>query len=128
MVFKKILKKISKQPRKQRFARYNAELHEKGKFLSINLIKDLRIKHKKRNIRVKKGDKVKIMRGNFKGKEGNVSKVDIKKERIYVEGIDLIKKDGTKIPKYFQASNLMIISLNLTDKKRKAKLGGKLND
>jgi len=124
MVFK-ILKKISKQPRKQRLARYTAELHERGKFLAVNLAKDLRLKHKKRSIRIKKGDTIEIMRGDFKGKVGNVSKVEIKKEKIYVEGIDIIKKDGTKIPKHFKASNLKITALDLTDKKRKAKLGGK---
>ena len=123
MVFK-ITKKISKQPRKQRLARYNAELHEKGKFLAANLSKELKLKHKKRSVRVKKEDKVKIMRGNFKGKVGTVNRVDIKKERIYIEGIETIKKDGTKVPKHFKASNLKITSLNLTDKKRKAKLGG----
>lgn len=116
------MKTKSKAPRKQRLARYIADLHERGKFLSIHLSKDLRDKHGRRNIRVRKGDKVKILRGNFKGKTGTVSQVNIKKEILFIEGIEVIKKDGTKVKKSFTPSNLILTFLNLEDKKRKLKL------
>jgi len=58
--------KASKQPRKQRKYSANAPLHIKRKMLSANLSKPLREKHKIRNIEVRKGDKVIIMRGKFK--------------------------------------------------------------
>ena len=60
--------KSSKQPRKQRKYAANAPLHLRKKFVSANLSKDLRKKQGKRNIPLRKGDIVKIMRGKFKGK------------------------------------------------------------
>ena len=72
----------SKQPRKQRKYRYNAPEHVKKKFVSVNLSKELREKHSRRNIPVVKGDKVKIMRGQFKGKSGEVEKINMKNLKI----------------------------------------------
>jgi len=108
----------SKKPRKQRKYRYNAPLHIKHMFLSVHLSKPLREKYTKRNITIKKGDTIKIMRGKFKGKTGKINRIDIKKTKIYVEGIEIAKKDGTKAFPPFRPSNLMITELNLDDKKR----------
>jgi len=110
--------KASKQPRKQRKYRANAPLHIKKKLLSVNLSKDLRKKHGRRNIRVKKGDTVKIMRGKFKKKQGKISKVMIKEAKMIVEGIQITKKDSSKVNVKLQPSNLQIIELDLEDKKR----------
>ena len=46
----------SKQPRKQRKYLANAPLHKRHKFMSANLIKELRKKYGKRNFPVRKGD------------------------------------------------------------------------
>jgi large subunit ribosomal protein L24 len=108
---------FSKQPRKQRKFRFNAPLHIKGKFLSARLSKELSKKYSTRNIRVRKGDKVRLMRGQFKGKTGLVDKVDLSRERIYVSGAVLVKKDGGKIPYPIHPSNVQIIEL-VEDKKR----------
>ena len=112
----------SKQPRKQRKYRHNAPLHIKKKFLSVNFTKELREKYNKRNLTVIKGDKVKIMRGQFKGKEGLVEKVDVRNIKILVQGAEMIKKDGSKVNYPISPSNLMITELKLDDKKRKASL------
>jgi|AntRauTorckE6833_2_1112554.scaffolds.fasta_scaffold53095_1 large subunit ribosomal protein L24 len=48
-----------------------------------------RIKNKLRKLHVKKGDDVKIIAGNEKGKEGRVLAVFPKKERVLVEGINM---------------------------------------
>ncbi len=117
MKFKKSFNK-SKSPKKQRKFRYDAPLHLKKKFLAVHLSKELRKTQEKRSLQLKKGDKVKISRGNFKGKSGIVEKIDIKKEHIFVHGIEIIKKDGSKVPKTINASNMMIISLNAESKKR----------
>ena len=109
----------SRQPRKQRKYRYNAPLHIKSTFLNVHLSPSLREKYKIKSIRIRKGDIVKIMRGSFKGKEEKVSKVLTKKEKVYIEGIEKTKKDGTKVKVPVHPSNLMIIDLNLEDKKRK---------
>lgn len=111
--------KSSKQPRKQRKYRVNAPLNIKRKFLSAHLSKELIQKYKTRNIPIKKNDKVKIMRGQFKGKTGKIVKVLIKKSKVQIENIQNIRNDGTKVYYPIYASNLMITELELTDKKRK---------
>ena len=112
----------SKQPRKQRKFRANAPLHIRHKFLSSNLSKSLKEKYGKRNLPLRKGDEVLIMRGAFKKKKAKVSSVDHKKIRIVLEGIQRAKKDGTKVNVYFDPSVLQIVSLNLEDSKRSASL------
>ena len=67
---------MSKQPRKQRKALYNAPAHARGKHLSASLSKDLREKIGKKSLPVKSGDKVRVVRGDFKGHEGEVLTVD----------------------------------------------------
>ncbi|MBU2562645.1 MAG: 50S ribosomal protein L24 [Nanoarchaeota archaeon] len=115
--------KASKQPRKQRKYLANAPLHLRKKFISVNLFKDLRKKYGKRNIPVRKGDLVKVMRGKFKGKQGKVTEVRLKLLKIFVEGIQIKKQDGSKVNVKLQPSNLQIIELNLEDKKRRIKIG-----
>jgi len=113
--------KASSQPRKQRKYRANAPLHLKKKFVSVNLSKELRKKHEKRNIPVRKGDIVKIMRGKFKGKQGKVTVVKLNISKVIIEGIQVKKQDGSKADLKLQPSNLQIIELNLEDRKRKIK-------
>lgn len=110
--------KSSKQPRKQRKYAANAPLHLKRKLLSVNISKELRKKYEKRNLPVRKGDVVKIMRGKFKGKSGKVSEVRTKSMKIFIEGIQTTKQDKSKINVPLKASNLQITELNLEDKKR----------
>ncbi|HLC86139.1 MAG TPA: 50S ribosomal protein L24 [Candidatus Nanoarchaeia archaeon] len=114
--------KASKQPRKQRKYLFNAPLHIARKLMSVILSKELRSKHKKRNIPVRKNDKVKITTGQFKSKTGIVTQVDTKHRKVYVEGIHQIKRDGTRIPYGIHPSNLMITELNMEDKARKKAL------
>ena len=114
--------KASKQPRKQRKFIANAPLHLKRKMLSSNLSKPLREKHKTRNVEVRKGDKVLIMRGKFKKKQGKVIEIKTKLLKVYIEGMQKKKTDGSKANVPLKASNLQIIELNLEDKKRFKKL------
>lgn len=120
--------KGSKKPNKQRKYAANAPLHTKRKMLSSRLSKELTTKHSKRNVIVKKGDKVKIMRGNFKNHSGTVERVLTKLIRVYVEGAQRVKRDGSKAYYPIHPSSLMIMELNLDDKKRQANLSkGKKN-
>ena len=93
--------KASSQVRKQRKYKFNAPLHIKQKFMASNLTKELRKKMGKRNVEVRKGDIVKVMRGKLAGKSGKVANVDLKRERVTIEGLQNQKKDGTKINIYF---------------------------
>ena len=108
----------SKNPGKQRKFVYKGALHVKQKMVNANLSKELRTKHGFRSLGIRKGDKVKVVRGQFRKHLGKVDRVDLKKTKIYVEGVELIKKDGTKTAYPIHPSNIMLIELNLDDKKR----------
>lgn len=112
--------KRSTQPRKQRKYRYNAPLHAQQKLVHVHLSQDLRQKRGTRAMQVRKGDKVKVLRGKFRKQEGKVERVELKRERVFVTGMDYTKKNGTKVQVPFQPSNLMIVVLDTTDKRRKA--------
>ncbi|HDD31164.1 MAG TPA: 50S ribosomal protein L24 [Thermococcus litoralis] len=109
----------SKQPRKQRKFLYNAPLHLRHKIVSATLSKELRQKYGIRALPIRSGDKVKIMRGDFKGHEGKVVEVDLKRYRIHVEGATLRKVNGTEVFYPIHPSNVMIVELNLEDERRK---------
>ena len=117
--------KKSKQPRKQRKYRHNAPLHIKQKFVSSHLSKELRKKYKKRSINLRKGDSVKVARGQFKDKSGKVEEVDLKKTSIYISGIEIVKRDGTKARYPIHPSNLIITEVNMDDKIRNKIIGRK---
>lgn len=105
-------------PRKQRKYLANAPSHIKSKMLGAHLSEDLRKKYGTRSTRIRKGDKVEVKRGQFKGKNGKVERVDIKHGKIYVAGVELQKVDGTKVFYPVSASNVEILDLNLQDKAR----------
>lgn len=102
---------VTKQPRKQRLALYSAPLHARHKYLSAPLSRELRSKHKTRSLPVRKGDRVRILSGDFKKHEGEVVKVDTKSQRVQVEGTSVTKADGTQVPSMTKASNVVILKL-----------------
>jgi len=109
----------STQPRKQRKFRHNAPIHIRRKLMSSTLSKELRKKYGRRNFPVRVGDKVKVLRGQFKGKLTEIEKVDVRNYKIYLRDVQL-KKQGGQIPiKYpVSPSNVQLITLNLDDKAR----------
>lgn len=106
------------QPRKQRKFVAKAPYHLKGAQLNVHLSKELREKYQTRSIRVRKGDKVRIMRGQFIKIEGKVEEVNATKSKLYVAKVELPKKDGSKARYPINPSNVMIIELVDDDKKR----------
>ncbi len=110
--------KSSTKPAKQRKYRHNAPKHLQGKFLHAPLAKPLRASTKRRSIRVRTGDLVKVLRGQFKGKTGKVERVDPEHEHIYITGIEMQKKDGSKTTYPLHASKIIIQELDTTNKKR----------
>ena len=45
-----------------------------------------------KRVKVKKGDTVKVISGGNRGKEGTVLSVDRKKDRVVVEGVNIVTK------------------------------------
>ena len=67
---------------------------------------------------VKVGDKVQVVRGDFKGHEGKVESIDAKRYKVTVEGVTLSKPDGNAVLLPIHPSNLMIIEADLKDERR----------
>ena len=109
---------MSKQPRKQRKALYNAPAHARGKHLSAALSKDLRSKLGKRSLPIRTGDKVSVVRGDFKGHEGEVLSVGYNSYKVTIEEVTLSKPDGTATFLPVDPSNLVIIDADLKDDRR----------
>ncbi|MEA4956708.1 hypothetical protein SDC9_21467 [bioreactor metagenome] len=109
---------MSKQPRKQRKALYNASLHLRRNIMSVTLSKDLKEDFGKKSLPIKTGDTVQIMRGEFKGHEGKVEKIDSRNYRINVEGATLSKPDGNSVFFSVHPSNLMIVDADIKDERR----------
>ncbi|MBW3019204.1 50S ribosomal protein L24 [Candidatus Woesearchaeota archaeon] len=112
--------KASVKPRKQRAYVYQAPSHIQGAVLASHLSADLRKKHNTRSMRVRKGDKIKVMSGQFKGKTGPVERVDVARKKVYVTGVEHVKKDGGKFIYGLHPSNLMITELH-QDRRRMKK-------
>jgi len=112
----------SVQPRKQRKFRANAPLHARKRLISAHLNEELRKRHGRRAVPLRKGDQVEVMRGSASGTRGAVSRVDTKRGRVYIDGVKSKKRDGSEVMRPIAASNVMIYNLILTDKKRTAML------
>lgn len=93
--------------------------------VNIHLNKELAEKHKRRAFPARTGDKVKVLRGAFKGNTGKIESVNRKTGRLVIEGVEKEKGDGSKFRPSVNASNCVLISLELSDKKRKEKLSDK---
>jgi len=119
---------VSIKSRKQRRDLFNNPQHKKRKSIASHLEENLLIKYDKRALPVIKGDTVKLMRGSFRGHEDKVTKINVKKRTVEIEGITMTKADGNKIAKPIHPSNLIITKLNLTDKWRRKKLERGLSD
>ena len=49
-------------------------------------------KLERRVLKVRKGDQVQVMAGKDRGKGGRVLRVDPKRERVFVEGLNMVKR------------------------------------
>lgn len=110
---------VSLKPSKQRKALYNAPLHVRRKLLTAKLVKELQKEYGIKRIPIRKGDTVRVMRGDHVGYEGKVVEVDTKTGRIAIEGLTRKKADGTPVYIWVHASKVMITKLDTSDPKRK---------
>ncbi len=103
---------------------------EKGSVLKnptvcSHLSEDLKKQYKKRSTSVIKGDTVKIIRGEYKGVEGKVEKINTGKGKLSIEGVQREKIKGGQVKVQIHASNVQISSLKLDDNYRKNKIENK---
>ena len=114
-----------KNPSKQRKMLFNAPAHIRHKLMAAPLSSELAASKGAKTLPVRRGDTVLIKRGDNKGFEGKVSRVDLKEYRIYLEGLTREKVDGTNIFLPIHPSKVQIRNLSLDDKWRKEILGRK---
>ena len=109
---------ISSKPKKQRKAHYCRPLHVRQACLCSHLSKQLRKQFGRRNLAVRKGDTVKVLRGSKRGAEGKVTGVDYKKGTVLIDKLVRKKTDGTEIPLPMRASKLVLTDVDKSDARR----------
>lgn len=107
------------KPTKQRKKLYDAPAHVRHRLLAAHLSQGLRASHDVKSLPVRSGDTVRVMRGDHRGVEGKITRVDLAKYRVYVEGLTREKVDGTTVFLPVHPSKVVITGLNLDDKWRK---------
>jgi large subunit ribosomal protein L24 len=112
----------TKQARKQRKRLFNLSLHQKRKAIVAQLSKELRARFKRRNLPVRKGDKVKVMSGDFRGTEGEIMRVNLAEKKIYIDKVTVKKRDGTETLRAMRASNLLLTDIDIRDTGRQEML------
>ena len=98
-------------------------MKRKSNNICSNLSKNLKKEYNTKSLRIVKGDSVRIMRGEYKGVEGKVEKLNTVKGRLSIEGVQREKIKGGQVKVQIHASNVRITSLHLDDKYRKNKIG-----
>ncbi len=111
--------KATTKPSRQRRMLYQAPDHIRHKLLAAHLSPELRASHIVKSLPVRSGDTVRIMRGDRKGFEGKITRIDLRRYRIYVEGLTREKVDGSTIFVPIHPSKVVVTRLNLDDKWRK---------
>lgn len=110
---------LTTKPSKQRKTLSQAPDHVRRKHFAAPLSPELRTSYGTRNIPVRRGDVVRVVRGDHKGFEGKVARVDRKKYMVHIEGLMRERVDGRTIFIPVHPSKVMITKLSLDDKWRK---------
>jgi large subunit ribosomal protein L24 len=108
-----------KSPRKQRRQVQQSSMHTRKNHLNCRLDEFLQEEYGLRSLHVKKGDLVKIMRGQFRDTEGKVIRVDHKNMRVHLESATITKSDGKEVNTPIHPSNLMLVKLELDNERKK---------
>jgi len=98
--------------------RYRASNQVISKQIAAPITKELRKKYSRRNARIMVDDTVKVIRGEYKGITGKVSKISTENNSIAIEGNKKEKLKGDKIDIYIHTTNVIITALNTDDKWR----------
>ena len=85
----------------------------------------MRKKYGKRSVRIKEGDTASIIRGEFSGVDGKVTKISIPDRGVNIEGVKKEKLKGDKFDVYVRTTNIILTALDTEDKWRINKLEGK---
>ncbi len=101
---------------------YDVPAHRRSRSVGANLSPELRAQYGIKSIRVKRDDSIRVMRGEYRGIEGKVTKVHPAEGRLTIEGIQREKVKGGNVPVLVHASKIVVVGLSLDDKWRQALL------
>ena len=97
---------------------YRATNQAISKQICAPISKDLRKKYSRRSARIMIDDTVKVIRGEYKGITGKITKISTDSNSIAIEGNKKEKLKGDKIDIYIHVTNVIITALNTDDKWR----------
>lgn len=95
------------------------ERHLAYKASSVHLSRGLRAKHGFRSLPVRTGDRIMIVKGDYKGVEGDVNRVDRVKGRVYVSGVYRENARGEQRLVPIPLNSVILIKIDEKDKWRK---------
>lgn len=93
-----------------------------SKRLSARVSTDLIEKYSRKTIRIRIGDTVKILTGQYKNIEGKITHIYTNENKISIEGVTREKLTGGTTPIKIHSSNVLITGLELKDKSRQEML------
>lgn len=111
--------KISSKRRTNRKNFYEADSNQRRIFMSSKLEKNLREINKLKTIPLRKGDEVKILRGDNKGKIGKIVQLSRKENFIFINTVTYKKTKGDENYLPIHPSNVEILNLILTPERKK---------
>ena len=99
---------VSSSRRKSRKAHFSATGGERHRLMSATLKKELREQYNVRALPIRKGDEVIVQRGQYKGREGEVTAVYRKKWVIHIKNLIREKVNGSSVNIGVHPSNVAI--------------------
>ncbi len=112
------MKHVSSKPGKMRKHQLACSKHLRSRLVHGHLSRPLSAQYGTKSMVVRRGDRVRVMRGDFSGHEDEVTEVDLNRGFVYVKDVTQDKADGTKSFVPLRASNLEITKLSLDDERR----------
>ena len=101
---------------------FNTSNNTISKRLSARVSTDLIEKYSRKTIRIRIGDTVKILTGQYKNIEGKITHIYTNENKISIEGVTREKLTGGTTPIKIHSSNVIITGLDLKDKSRQEML------
>ena len=92
--------------------------------MRASLSSDLKSKYGRNSVRVRIGDSVNPVRGEYSGVEGKIQHLFPREGRLTLEGVTREKIKGGTSEVRIHASNVIVTGLNLEDKFRRLKIEG----
>lgn len=98
--------------------------HRNHRLLRAPLSDELKSKYGRNSVRVRVGDSVKLIKGEYSGVEGKIQKVFVNEGRLTIEGVTREKIAGGTTPIRIRSSTVLVTALNMDDKFRRQKIEG----